>query len=457
MTSFEIKSTLGIAFIYMLRMLGLFIVLPIMSIYLSELGAGASTFLIGLTFGIYGLTQALFQIPFGILSDRFGRKKIIIIGLCIFLIGSLVIFLSESLIMITLGRALQGAGAISAVLLALLADLTTDQARTKSMAIIGASIGLTFGISIVLSPILNTYLGFQNIFMLIAILSLIAIAVVIYYIPNPIRYSRKERTDYPVKKIIFDKVFLKLDYGIFALHASQIIMFMMIPLMLNGIGYPIKYHWQIYLPVFVLSMLAIIPMIILSSKKKMLRSFFLLNVFLLVFVQYLFMNWSDSKQSVMITLLIYFIAFNFLEATLPSLISRLSPKNLKGLVLGAYNTSQSLGIFVGGILGGFIATQYSDQTIFVLSGILLAFWLVLMIRFIFPSSKNDMVIKIKPEFFNQSDKSKNMIFSKIQSLDFVDEALIFPNESYIIIKLKNNENFDNNKVMKILGEKNAIS
>ena len=359
--------------------------------------------------------------------------------------------------MITLGRALQGAGAISAVLLALLADLTTDKARTKSMAIIGASIGLTFGISIVLSPILNTYLGFQNIFMLIAILSLIAMAVVIYYIPNPIRYSKNKKIDYPIKKIIFDKVFLKLDYGIFALHASQIIMFMMIPLMLNGIGYPIKYHWQIYLPVFVLSMLAIIPMIILSSRKKMLRGFFLFNIFLLIFVQYLFMNWSDSKQTIMITLLIYFIAFNFLEATLPSLISRLSPKNLKGLVLGTYNTSQSLGIFVGGILGGFIATQYNDQAIFVLSGVLLAGWLALMIRFIFPSSKNDMVIKIKPEFFNQSDKSKNMIFNKIQSLDFVDEALIFPNESYIIIKLKNNDNFDNNKVMKILGEKNAIS
>ena len=457
MTSFEIKSTLGIAFIYMLRMLGLFIVLPIMSIYLSDLGAGASTFLIGLTFGIYGLTQALFQIPFGILSDRFGRKKIIIIGLCIFLIGSLVIFVSESLIMITLGRALQGAGAISAVLLALLADLTTDKARTKSMAIIGASIGLTFGISIVLSPILNTYLGFQNIFMLVAILSLIAIAVVIYYIPNPIRYSRNERADYPIRKIIFDKVFLKLDYGIFALHASQIIMFMMIPLMLNGIGYPIKYHWQIYLPVFVLSMLAIIPMIILSSKKKMLRSFFLVNIFLLIFVQYLFMNWSDSKQSIMITLLIYFIAFNFLEATLPSLISRLSPKNLKGLVLGAYNTSQSLGIFVGGILGGLIATQFNDQAIFILSAVLLAGWLALMIRFIFPSSKNDLVIKIKPEFFNQSDESKNVVFDKIQSLDFVDEALIFPYESYIIIKLKNNEYCDNKKVMKILGEKNAIS
>lgn len=274
MTSFEIKSTLGIAFIYMLRMLGLFIVLPIMSVYLSGLGNETSTFLIGLTFGIYGLTQAIFQIPFGILSDRFGRKRIIIVGLLIFFMGSIVVFLSKSLIMIAIGRALQGAGAISAVLLALLADLTTDNARTKSMAIIGASIGITFGISIILSPILNNYFGFQNIFLLIAILSIIAMAVVIFYIPSPVKFLKKEKINYPVKKIIFDKIFLKLDYGIFALHASQIIMFMMIPLMLNELGYPIKYHWQIYLPVFVLSMLAIIPMVILSSKKNMLKSFF---------------------------------------------------------------------------------------------------------------------------------------------------------------------------------------
>ena len=457
MTSFEIKSTLGIAFIYMLRMLGLFIVLPIMSVYLSGLGNETSTFLIGLTFGIYGLTQAIFQIPFGILSDRFGRKRIIIVGLLIFFMGSIVVFLSKSLIMIAIGRALQGAGAISAVLLALLADLTTDNARTKSMAIIGASIGITFGISIILSPILNNYFGFQNIFLLIAILSIIAMAVVIFYIPSPVKFLKKEKINYPVKKIIFDKIFLKLDYGIFALHASQIIMFMMIPLMLNELGYPIKYHWQIYLPVFVLSMLAIIPMVILSSKKNMLKSFFLLSVLTLIFVQYLFMNWSNSKQAIMVILLIYFVAFNFLEATLPSLISRLSPKNVKGLVLGAYNTSQSAGIFVGGVFGGFIASQFSDQAIFILSGILLIAWFILMIRFIFPSNKNDMVIKLKPEFFEQSNKTVNLIFNKIQSLDFVDEALIFANESYIIIKLKHNEKFNNKKVIKILGEKNAIN
>ena len=457
MTSFEIKSTLGIAFIYMLRMLGLFIELPIMSVYLSGLGNETSTFLIGLTFGIYGLTQAIFQIPFGILSDRFGRKRIIIVGLLIFFMGSIVVFLSKSLIMIAIGRALQGAGAISAVLLALLADLTTDNARTKSMAIIGASIGITFGISIILSPILNNYFGFQNIFLLISILSIIAMAVVIFYIPSPVKFLKKEKINYPVKKIIFDKIFLKLDYGIFALHASQIIMFMMIPLMLNELGYPIKYHWQIYLPVFVLSMLAIIPMVILSSKKNMLKSFFLLSVLTLIFVQYLFMNWSNSKQAIMVILLIYFVAFNFLEATLPSLISRLSPKNVKGLVLGAYNTSQSAGIFVGGVFGGFIASQFSDQAIFILSGILLTAWFILMIRFIFPSSKNDMVIKLKPEFFEQSNKTINLIFNKIQSLDFVDEALIFANESYIIIKLKHNEEFNNKKVIKILGEKNAIN
>jgi len=186
MTSFEIKSTLGIAFIYILRMLGLFIVLPIMSLHLTDLSEYSSTFMIGLAFGIYGLTQALFQIPFGILSDKFGRKKMILLGLFIFLVGSIFIYFSQSLIMIIIGRGLQGAGAISAVLLALLADLTTDSSRTKSMAIIGASIGLTFGISIVLSPILNSYLGFENIFLMIAILTVIAMGVLIRYIPAPI-------------------------------------------------------------------------------------------------------------------------------------------------------------------------------------------------------------------------------------------------------------------------------
>src|SRR5210317_588877 len=202
MTSFEIKSTLGIAFIYILRMLGLFIVLPIMSLHLTDLSEYSSTFMIGLAFGMYGLTQALFQIPFGILSDKFGRKKMILLGLFIFLVGSVFIYFSQSLIMIIIGRALQGAGAISAVLLALLADLTTDSARTKSMAIIGASIGMTFGISIVVSPLLNIYLGFQNIFLLIALLSVLAIYVVIKYIPNPLKVKSSSRSKASILSVV---------------------------------------------------------------------------------------------------------------------------------------------------------------------------------------------------------------------------------------------------------------
>jgi len=457
MTSFEIKSTLGIAFIYILRMLGLFIVLPIMSLHLTDLSEYSSTFMIGLAFGMYGLTQALFQIPFGILSDKFGRKKMILLGLFIFLVGSIFIYFSQSLIMIIIGRGLQGAGAISAVLLALLADLTTDSARTKSMAIIGASIGLTFGISIVLSPILNSYLGFENIFFMIAILTLIAMGVLIRYIPAPINLVKNKDNKTSYQQVIFDKVFLKLDLGIFSLHASQIIMFMMIPVMLNNIGYPIKYHWQIYLPVFVLSILAIVPMILLSSKKQMLKTFFLGSIILLILVQYLFINWSDNKQNIMIILLIYFVGFNFLEATLPSLISRLSPKNLKGLVLGAYNTSQSLGIFMGGILGGFIASRYGNQAIFIVSALFLLIWLFTMIKFIFPANRKDLVLKINPKFFLLPKSLIDEIYKKINRLEFVEETLIFPSESYIIIKSKNDLTLDQKKIIKILGEKYAIS
>jgi MFS family permease len=189
----------------------------------------------------------------------------------------------------------------------------------------------------------------------------------------------------------------------------------------------------------------------------MLKTFFLGNIILLILVQYLFINWSDSKQNIMIILLIYFVGFNFLEATLPSLISRLSPKNLKGLVLGAYNTSQSLGIFVGGILGGFIASRYGNQAIFIVSALFLLIWLFAMIKFIFPANRKDLVLKINPKFFLLSKNLTDEIYKKINRLEFVEETLIFPSESYIIIKSKNDLTLDQKKIIKIIGEKYAIS
>ena len=457
MNAFEIKTVLGIAFIYILRMLGLFIVLPILSVYLLEISASDSKFLVGLGFGIYGLTQGLFQIPFGLLSDYFGRKKMIIIGLVIFLCGSLLIAAFSSIYIVILGRALQGAGAISAVLLALLSDLTRDEIRTKAMGIIGASIGMTFGVSIVLSPLLNKYIGFQGIFWGIAVLTVLAILIVLFHIPTPIKVSTEKTTKNNFLEVLRNKTFLKLDYGIFSLHASQIVMFMTIPVILNQIGYPVEYHWQVYLPVFILSIIFMVPMIIFAQRKNLVKKLFLGNVALLILVQFLFMNYSDSKQSIMLILLMYFIGFNFLEATLPSLISRISPKNSKGFILGIYNSSQSLGIFAGGFFGGILLTYFSNNTIFILSGVLMIFWFLLMLNFIFPENKKDLILHLRNSFFKQPSNKIEAVISKINSLDFVEEALIFPSERYIIIKSKINKKFNETKVVKVIGENYAIS
>ncbi len=457
MNAFEIKTVLGIAFIYILRMLGLFIVLPILSVYLLEISASDSKFLVGLGFGIYGLTQGLFQIPFGLLSDYFGRKKMIIIGLVIFLCGSLLIAAFSSIYIVILGRALQGAGAISAVLLALLSDLTRDEIRTKAMGIIGASIGMTFGVSIVLSPLLNKYIGFQGIFWGIAVLTVLAISIVLFHIPTPIKVSTEKTTKNNFLEVLRNKTFLKLDYGIFSLHASQIVMFMTIPVILNQIGYPVEYHWQVYLPVFILSIIFMVPMIIFAQRKNLVKKLFLGNVALLILVQFLFMNFSDSKQSIMLILLMYFIGFNFLEATLPSLISRISPKNSKGFILGIYNSSQSLGIFAGGFFGGILLTYFSNNTIFILSGVLMIFWFLLMLNFIFPENKKDLILHLRNSFFKQPSNKIEAVISKINSLDFVEEALIFPSERYIIIKSKTNKKFNETKVVKVIGENYAIS
>lgn len=457
MNAFEIKSVLGIAFIYILRMLGLFIVLPILSVYLLEISANDSKFLVGLGFGIYGLTQALLQIPFGLLSDYFGRKKMIIIGLVIFLCGSILVASFTSIYLVILGRALQGAGAISAVLLALLSDLTRDEIRTKAMGIIGASIGITFGVSIILAPLLNKYIGFQGIFWVIGMLTILAILMVVFHIPTPIKAKSEKLLLSNFFEVLSNKTFLKLDYGIFSLHASQIVMFMTIPVILNQLGYPVEYHWQVYLPVFVLSIVFMVPMIIFAQRKSLIKKLFLGNVLALIIVQILFIYYSDSKQNIMLILLIYFVGFNFLEATLPSLISRISPKNAKGFVLGIYNSSQSLGIFAGGFFGGLILTYFSNNSIYILSACLLIVWFLLMLNFIFPENKKDLILHLKNSFFKQSKIKIAAVISKINSLDFVEEALIFPSERYIIIKAKNNKKFNEKKVVKAIGEDYAVS
>ena len=386
----EIKSSLLIASIYSLRMLGIFLILPIFSIYASELSGSPTEFQIGLAFGVYGLTQAILQIPFGMSSDRFGRKPMIYLGLLLFIIGSLVAGTAEEIEWVIIGRAIQGSGAISAVLTAFLSDLTSDRSRTKGMAIIGASIGLTFALSLVISPILNKFIGVPGIFWLMAFLAFIALGVVRFFIHEP--FNKKEiqsTTINDIKTILYNFDLNRLNFGIFTLHASQISMFMAVPFYLINQGQlSLEQHWSIYLPVLVVSFIFTVPMIIFSEKNNKSKTFFILSISLIFLTQFLFIYFADGIIGIIIALIVYFIGFNYLEASLPSLVSKLAPIQRRGLALGVYNTSQSLGIFVGGSLGGLIASFYGYQGAFLFCSLPIIIWLFLSISMKIPFRKN---------------------------------------------------------------------
>ena len=389
MSPSEIKSSALLASIYSLRMLGIFLILPIFSIYASELSGRPTEFQIGLAFGIYGLTQAILQIPFGMTSDRFGRKPVIYFGLLLFIIGSFIAGISEQIEGIIIGRAIQGSGAISAVLTAFLSDLTSDKSRTKGMAIIGVSIGLTFALSLVISPILNELIGVPGIFLLMGILAFIALGVVRFFIHEPLNKKKiKSGNTDDIKSILKNFDLNRLNFGIFTLHASQISMFMAIPFYLINQGeISLNQHWSIYLLVLVISFIFIVPMIIISEKKNKVKESFIFSIALLFVTQFLFIYFSNGIVGIIMALIFYFIGFNYLEASLPSLVSKLAPIQSRGLALGVYNTSQSLGIFVGGSFGGLIANFYGYQGTFLFCSLLIMIWLILSISMKMPINK----------------------------------------------------------------------
>ena len=389
MSPLEIKSSVLLASIYSLRMLGIFLILPIFAIYASELSGRPTEFQIGLAFGIYGLTQAIFQIPFGMTSDRLGRKPVIYFGLLLFIIGSFIAGISEQIEGVIIGRAIQGSGAISAVLTAFLSDLTSDKSRTKGMAIVGASIGLTFALSLVISPILNKLIGVPGIFLLMAILAFIALGVVRFFIDEPLGKEQiKPENTSNIKAILKNFNLNRLNFGIFTLHASQISMFMAIPFYLINQGeISLDQHWFIYLAVLVISFIFIVPMIILSEKKNKARESFIFSIVLLFITQFLFIFFANGIFGITMALIFYFIGFNYLEASLPSLVSKLAPIERRGLALGVYNTCQSLGIFVGGSFGGLIANFYGYQGTFLFCSLLIMIWLILSIPMKIPTNK----------------------------------------------------------------------
>jgi len=378
MTAMEKRATVSLASIYSLRMLGLFMLLPVLSLFTEQM-PGSTPKLVGLTMGIYGLTQAILQIPFGLFSDKFNRKTVIIIGLLLFLLGSVVAALADDIYGILIGRALQGCGAVSAAVMALVADLTQEVNRTKAMATIGASIGVSFGVAMTLGPVVAHHFGIAGIFWLIAFLAAMAILVVMFVVPNPEKISVHRDAEYipsELSSVITNPDLLRLNYGIFALHLILMASFVVVPLMMRDAGLESAKHWLVYLPVLVTSMAAMIPFIIIAEKKRRMKPVFIGAIASLVVANLGYVSFEGELAGLIACLWVFFCGFNLLEATLPSLISKTAPGDLKGTAMGIYSSAQFIGAFLGGASGGWFYGEYGATSVFVFSAAVAASWVI---------------------------------------------------------------------------------
>ena len=379
MTPDERRASFSLASIYALRMLGLFLVLPVFVLEAHNYPGGDNPALVGLAMGIYGLTQALLQIPLGLASDRLGRKPVILAGLALFAVGSMVAAWAPSLTWLVVGRALQGSGAISAAVTALLADLTRDQVRTKSMALIGISIALMFALSLVMAPALVPHIGLAGLFWITFGLALTGMAVVVWVVPpEPTQHVVTSRSG--LREVLANPELLRVDLGVFVLHAVQIAMWMSVPALLREAGVATAQQWHVYLPAVAGSLLVMGGFLFRLERQGYFRAVYLGTVALIALVQLGFVASVGSAPNVWVVGLLlglYFLGFNTQEASQPSLVSRLALPRQRGAALGVYNTLMSLGIFAGGTLGGFVLKAWGSHGIFLVSAALMAVWLVL--------------------------------------------------------------------------------
>ena len=338
--------------------------------------------LMGIALGVYGITQAIFQIPFGILSDRFGRKPLIITGLLIFAFGSLVAALSTSIGGVIVGRALQGAGAIAAVILALTSDLTRENQRTKAMAIIGMTIGFSFLLALLSAPFLAFFIGVPGLFVLTAVLALCSILVVWKLLPTPVQCRNLEVRAVPrnMLGLLRHPQLIRLDAGIFILHFVLTAMFVVVPvILLEQIDLSTQEHWRVYVPALLLSIVFMVPLIILSSRKQWLIKIFMGAICIVLFAQVLLVWRPLGLLGMTACMFFFFWGFNLLEAMLPSLVSRLAPAANRGSAMGVYNTFQFMGVFFGGFIGGTLYGSIGVDAVFVVCGLLLLVWVWLIL------------------------------------------------------------------------------
>ena len=381
MTPTERRASASLGGIFALRMLGLFLVLPVFALEARRYPGGEDPLWLGLAMGIYGLTQGLLQLPFGMASDRFGRKRVIVLGLIVFALGSFWAAAATDLMHLLLGRSLQGAGAVSAAVTALLADLTRDEVRTRAMAWLGSTIVLMFALSLVVAPVLTVWIGFSGLFWLTGALALLGVGVVIWWAPPapPTLLSAPGQERGRLADVLVHADLMRLNIGVFVLHAVQLAMWVAVPSLLVQSGLNKWLHWQLYLPVVVLSLL-FLGVVFAMERRGHFKKMFLLSIGLIAVVQVGLLVQSlgtPSLGGLAVLLLVFFCGFNALEAALPSLASLIAPRATRGAALGVYNTLQSLGFFVGGLVGGWVVKSWGSPALFLSCGVAMLLWLLL--------------------------------------------------------------------------------
>lgn len=433
MTATERRTALGLAGVYGSRMLGLFLVLPVFALFAEDL-SGATPLLTGLAIGIYGLTQALLQIPFGLLSDRIGRKPVILAGLLLFALGSVIAALADDIFWIIVGRALQGSGAVAAAVMALAADLTREDQRTKVMATIGMTIGLSFMLAMIAGPAINAWVGISGIFWITALLALSGMALIAWVVPTP-RVSQVHRDAEPVPalfaRVLAHPDLLRLDFGIFSLHLILTAVFLAVPLALRDAGLAATEHTLVYLPVMLVSIVAMVPFVILAEKKRQMKPVFLGAIVVLALVLLGLWQFGQALWPLVVAIGLFFTAFNLLEATLPSLVSKTAPADAKGTAMGVYSTSQFAGAFVGGLVGGWVHQQWGEFAVFLFASLVAVAWLLVASGMAKTGRHASRLLHLQPMPGSQAE----LVAAQLRDIRGVVEAVVIGEEGVAYLKV----------------------
>ncbi|TMO69328.1 MFS transporter [Pseudoalteromonas aurantia] len=444
----ERRAAVSLASVFAFRMLGLFMLMPVLAIY-GQSFANVSPMWIGLAIGAYGLTQALLQIPMGWLSDKFGRKPIIIAGLIVFALGSVVAATAESIYWVTVGRALQGMGAIASALLALASDLSRDEQRPKVMAVIGMCIGLSFAIAMLLGPMVAAAFGIAGVFWLTAMLALLGIVIIVFVVPSAIQRAPKGDTVASfsdIRRLVKDPQLMRLDIGVMFLHLTLTTLFVVLPGQLIIGGLVAAEHWQLYIPVLLLAFVFMAPLMMVAIKKGKEKAAFLASIVLLTFSSISLVLAVNSIIAIALCMLFYFVAFNFLEATMPALVARFAPANQKGSAMGVFSSGQFFGAFLGGLLGGYIAEFGEPQGVFAAVACIGVIWLAIAWNMQIPPKSKIISLSVP---LSDVEKAAD-IADKLVMLPGVIEATVVREESRSYLKI-DDKIFDLNQAKQVLG------